>query len=618
MQDVSATELDEQGYQRALSSGSEEQIRSFVQRVIFVRGGTVKSVVDLERFARDCQAEVCSFAALLAELDYASWVIWPASPEVASAANEEVPASGCTGTAAAAAAASAGSPNNGRAEQDPSAAEEENFQRALASASAETMSTFIRRAVFILGGSVKSEHDLDDFARETASAASGAPRSYSALVHELRLCSWVIWPASTTTAESSVGRPASSVPEAATGCSGSCSSSSSCGVQENASTAPGAPSSSSSQAPPCLLHGEVRLDDSTQIWSKPVDDLGALAVFTPAMGFRALFSARTFLLVLRNPTQPTRGLVLLQGPDRAAMVATGRQVAEALGVAGGGGVDPEVYVALTQDSELRSAVLPSIASAPAPAGIAQQQPGGLSSFGSGGGQGPPATAPSNGTAGRPSEAASSSSGSPPTAAAAAAAAGAADDGAIGECPICFCEISQEDAAMRCSGEGGRHHYFHSACMRQWVEQCRTGRSGPSCPICRCRLEFHAQRLDDFLRGPQAEGLDAEDRSFLQACADRLRQAGSAWGDVCTLENAKKGAGLVACGGVGFMMGYNNTHPGLQQVLSTATHDLPQEHRMAQNVGYFVGLVARVLRDVQLKERRERERREEEERRRRRH
>merc|ERR1719183_3455977 len=44
----------------------------------------------------------------------------------------------------------------------------------------------------------------------------------------------------------------------------------------------------------------------------------------------------------------------------------------------------------------------------------------------------------------------------------------------GECPICLCSIGQGDAAMRCSGEGGVHHYFHAACLQEWIRSCRDG------------------------------------------------------------------------------------------------------------------------------------------------
>eukprot|EP00747_Dinoflagellata_sp_TGD_P223485 gnl/TRDRNA2_/TRDRNA2_95044_c0_seq1.p1 gnl/TRDRNA2_/TRDRNA2_95044_c0~~gnl/TRDRNA2_/TRDRNA2_95044_c0_seq1.p1 ORF type:complete len:222 (+),score=46.02 gnl/TRDRNA2_/TRDRNA2_95044_c0_seq1:73-738(+) len=198
-----AAELDEQGFQNVLSSGSQVEIQQFVQRVIFVRGGTVKSLPDLERFARECKSEVRSFDALVKELEYSNWVIWPCSPEIASAAHEAA-----MPTAGDAVAGSPGEANDRRAQQEQfslSATEEENFQKALASGSEETMRIHIRRAVFILGGTVKSEHDLDDFTRETASGASGAPRSHKALVHELHISSWVVWPSSSTQAESSLG-----------------------------------------------------------------------------------------------------------------------------------------------------------------------------------------------------------------------------------------------------------------------------------------------------------------------------------------------------------------------------------------------------------------------------
>merc|ERR1712008_346552 len=84
------------------------------------------------------------------------------------------------------------------------------------------------------------------------------------------------------------------------------------------------------------------------------------------------------------------------------------------------------------------------------------------------------------------------------------------------------------------------------CMLRWVEQCRAGLSGATCPICRGQIQFHAQRLEQFLSGAQSAGLATEDRTFLQQCADRLRATGDAdWGDVFTLENAQHVGGIGA-------------------------------------------------------------------------
>ena len=52
-----------------------------------------------------------------------------------------------------------------------------------------------------------------------------------------------------------------------------------------------------------------------------------------------------------------------------------------------------------------------------------------------------------------------------------------------ECPVCMESISNTDACMRCSGSGGRHHYFHAHCLTRWIRQCRD-RDQPTCPVCR--------------------------------------------------------------------------------------------------------------------------------------
>lgn len=87
-------------------------------------------------------------------------------------------------------------------------------------------------------------------------------------------------------------------------------------------------------------------------------------------------------------------------------------------------------------------------------------------------------------------------------AAAASARGPVPAADVGDCAICCEKLQPSDAAMRCAGHGGSHHYCHAACLAQWVQRCRTDDVQPSCPTCRGPLQLHRRNLRDFLQGPQ--------------------------------------------------------------------------------------------------------------------
>jgi len=101
----------------------------------------------------------------------------------------------------------------------------------------------------------------------------------------------------------------------------------------------------------------------------------------------------------------------------------------------------------------------------------------------GGGGGAPALA-----------AASTGSSRPQAKAAPAAPAGPLVD----DCAICQEPLRLSDAAMRCAGSGGVHHYCHAACLAQWVNQCRRQEQEPECPTCRGPLQMNRRRLRNFL------------------------------------------------------------------------------------------------------------------------
>jgi len=319
--------------------------------------------------------------------------------------------------------------------------------------------------------------------------------------------------------------------------------------------------------------------DGTDLGRSPFHDLGALAIYSPPWSPSYLITSRPFVLVLRHPREPKRGIRLLEAFDCQAVLDAARTIAAHMGLEDGNNIQPEIYAALLSDPELRE----SLASLHAQ--IVQDGAGAGSSSSSSNHALVSAPTPSSG-------AASSSDAAPST----TSAFGVPEpsEGACGDCPICFCEIEPSAAAMRCSGQGGQHHYFHSECMQQWIAQCRSGRGGATCPICRGSIQFHAQRLDQFLSGNASASLTQEDRTFLQQCSDRLKSAGGSWGEAFTLENAAHYGGLVAAGGWGFMLGYTQPPITLQHDLTLSM--MPREHRIAQGIGWVLGAITRVARE----------------------
>jgi hypothetical protein len=55
---------------------------------------------------------------------------------------------------------------------------------------------------------------------------------------------------------------------------------------------------------------------------------------------------------------------------------------------------------------------------------------------------------------------------------------------VHECPVCLDDISVQDSAMRCAGEGGIEHYFHAECLAEWSRTQKWQLSHPTCPVCR--------------------------------------------------------------------------------------------------------------------------------------
>lgn len=355
---------------------------------------------------------------------------------------------------------------------------------------------------------------------------------------------------------------------------------------------PIAPNSASPAATTQLLPGEQALDETWHQQHRSELELGCITVFSTNFQFGlSMFSARRHVLMLRNPHDPNgRGFVLMEHANlaelcNAAWVLNGEfggpspSSPDCCGHSGSGKIAYEVYLTIVTDQEVRE----EIAARAADSLCAPQA------------SAPPVPCSSTSSASSASTMAPSSSAANPT------PTEDADD-----CPICFESIEPSDAAMRCAGSAGRHHYFHQHCMRDWLENSRRSSEQPTCPICRGQVQFHSQRLDAFLEGRDSSNLNDEERGFLREIADRLR--GKGWSDAFTLENAKHYTGLFAAAGSGFALGYAQPPPGAALFLDMYIRTLPREHRVAYGVGWFTGLIVRIVRQARHEQRRQEDRR----------
>lgn len=88
-----------------------------------------------------------------------------------------------------------------------------------------------------------------------------------------------------------------------------------------------------------------------------------------------------------------------------------------------------------------------------------------------------------------------------------------------QCSICLEDLQVDEAVGRCTGTGGRRHYYHAQCLSGWVRQCRENQQAPSCPECRGPLQVRSQRLRDAGRRSSAD-----ERQVLEEIADAAREA----------------------------------------------------------------------------------------------
>jgi len=258
----------------------------------------------------------------------------------------------------------------------------------------------------------------------------------------------------------------------------------------------------------------------------------------------SLFRSRSFQLVIRNPRNRAVGLLVFVSSDHSEVAAAAQAIVAQLGPSVQSLAQPSAYEALQNNP----ALLQNLATSPS--GVATELciP----------------TAPSEEV--HPEE-------------------------EHGECPICFEAIHPGEAAMRCAGQGGVHHYFHAHCLQSWVSSCRYGREA-TCPVCRGQLQMNGQRLQAFLNGEASASLSEDDRSYLQNIADGLRGK-NRWQDMNKLEKAAYAGGILAAAGWGFMLGFNEQEHRVTRYL--ALDVLPAEHRLAQGVGWLAGVLAWYLR-----------------------
>jgi len=497
---------------------------------------------------------------------------------------------------------------------------------------AKSLAVYIRRAIAFGGGTVLD----DDALLEFAFAELTRRRSYDDVVSELRSnsISWIAWPGSTTPPASvehtgrtyddmvsdvvSVAswRPWSeSTPEGVitTSCVNSDSEDShahgKCGANQSLGRdlkseqfksdeyegSDGNPVSKEVCGSSAV--SEVEMND-VDLCAEPFDDFGALVVTAEVWSPSHLFGNRVYSLVLRNPTfvgdgrgdnSISRGISLLQG-DRQVLYAHAEDIMSAFGEnANAFLLTPSFYdsvrmngnlipVLLQNPLELLSAVPPPAPAMPVPSAPPAENFAGLVD-----------------NSVRPPD---------PTVTETLVDDSIRDDGSASggveseneasECPICMEYIQPNDAAMRCVGVNGIHHYFHAGCLRRWISSAEERGQVSNCPICRGRLQFHGRRLQDFLSNPNSAELSVDQRNFFQTISDGLSGRDS-WENMNIVEQAAYGTGLLAAAGTGFFMSYSDTNTGVNPYIAhEAWASLPREHQFAVGIGWVGGVVARII------------------------
>ena len=337
---------------------------------------------------------------------------------------------------------------------------------------------------------------------------------------------------------------------------------------------------------------EIRMD-GYQFCSEPFENLGAMVVTAPPWSPYHIVSARIFSLVLINPLDHTRGIVLAQHEDQAVVSGAGNGIVNEMG-----GVEnssqvlssPQVYESLRADSTLISLLFAGpdhLSSLSAMAGASTERPAPSA---------PPAWEMVDATDAAGSAQSGNSDGSAETSGSTGHVHDAAPEEAndVSDCPICFEQIQPDDAAMRCAGTGGHHHYFHAGCLQGWIRSQRGRAQTATCPICRGRLQFNRSRLQAFLSNEsESTTLSNDERTFLQSISDGLTGSNN-WEDMTALERVGYTGGILAAAAGGFMVSYSDNVQTNPYFMADAWNMLPADHRIAATVGWFGGIVARIV------------------------
>jgi hypothetical protein len=450
---------------------------------------------------------------------------------------------------------------------------------------AKSLAVYIRRAIAFGGGTVIDDDALLKF----ASVELTRRRCYDDIVSELRSnsFSWIAWPGSTV--------PPGSVEAVSNHTSLDRDPKSEQFKSDEYEGSDGKPSVSKEVYGSSAV-AEVEMND-VDLCAEPFDDFGALVVTAEVWSPSHLFGNRVYSLILRNPTfvgggrgdhSISRGISLLQG-DRQILYAHAEDIMSAFGenantfllttsfydsVRMNGNLIP---VLLQNPLELLSAVPPApampIPSAPPAENVVDLVDNSI----------------------RPADPAVTETliddsiredGS--------ASVTVESENEASECPICMEDIQPNDAAMRCVGVNGIHHYFHAGCLRRWISSAEERGQVSNCPICRGRLQFHGRRLQDFLLNPNSAELSVDQRNFFQTISDGLSGRDS-WENMNIVEQAAYGTGLLAAAGAGFFMSYSDRNTGVNPYIAhEAWASLPREHQFAVGIGWVGGVVARII------------------------
>uniref|UniRef100_A0A7S3V2B5 RING-type domain-containing protein n=1 Tax=Aplanochytrium stocchinoi TaxID=215587 RepID=A0A7S3V2B5_9STRA len=152
-----------------------------------------------------------------------------------------------------------------------------------------------------------------------------------------------------------------------------------------------------------------------------------------------------------------------------------------------------------------------------------------------------------------------------------------------QCPICLDSIREEQGVMRCEAR----HYYHQACLKQWINHRKTYRGGAKCPMCRGTLQVHAARLRSYLK---TSNLSDAERSFITRALLSI-QEGADW---IYLNQDEIIAYSTIVGGFlwGLYSGWTNRSWGFSDEM--LYYGLRRNIRIATSIGWLGGIIGRIV------------------------